>query len=97
MHSVVRLHQMLPYVSELGPAWFRRRMLEIVPSRQLQKLKRIVDTIAQRSSEIFHARRSALQQSDESLFQQVGQGKDIMSILSTCALSSVYSLRIPRA
>ncbi|KAI0955823.1 hypothetical protein AcV7_006386 [Taiwanofungus camphoratus] len=81
MHSVVRLHQMLPYVSELGPAWFRRRMLEIVPSRQLQKLKRIVDTIAQRSSEIFSARRSALQRGDESLFQQVGQGKDIMSIL----------------
>lgn len=74
--------ELLPYIGWIGPAWFRRRVVEVFPNKQVQKLKSIVDTMATRSVEIFEAKKAALDQGDEVLAQQVGEGKDIMSLLS---------------
>lgn len=77
----------MPYVSSLGPAWLRERVVEILPYAPLQRLKGLVDVMAKQSSEIFLSKKSALTQGDEVVVQRIGEGRDIMSILSTFSYS----------
>ncbi|GBE84055.1 Docosahexaenoic acid omega-hydroxylase CYP4F3 [Sparassis crispa] len=71
----------IPFVVQIGTPAFRRRLVEILPSRRVRKLRDVVDTMDQRSRDIFDARKAALKEGDEAVLRQVGQGKDIMSIL----------------
>lgn len=75
-----------PYMEALGSPAFRRRLVELIPSRRVQKAKEIVDTMHQRSTQIFYEKKQALQQGDEAVLRQVAAGKDIISTLSmwTC-------------
>ncbi|KAI0806656.1 cytochrome P450 [Fomes fomentarius] len=57
-----------------------RRILRLVPHKQLQRLLDISDIMFQRSQEIIDERKTALQKGDAALWAQVGEGKDIMSI-----------------
>ena len=57
-------------------------MVELIPHKRLQKLVGIVDTMADKSAEIFSEKKNGLASGDEAVLQQVGEGKDIMSILS---------------
>ena len=52
----------------------------------VQKMKTIVDTIHQRSVDIYQQKKRALEQGDEKVTRQIGEGKDIMSILSELRL-----------
>lgn len=71
----------IPLFIKLGPAKFRRFLLEIAPSQDLQKIKEVVDVMADTSIDIFRQKVDALRQGDEAVAQQVGEGKDVMSIL----------------
>ena len=75
------LRRLLPYVVDVGPPAFRRWVLDRMPHRPVQELKSIVDIMHERSVEIYLARKQALEAGDESVKQQVGEGRDIMSIL----------------
>ncbi|PCH40533.1 cytochrome P450 [Wolfiporia cocos MD-104 SS10] len=75
------LRRFLPYVSDLGPARFRRAIVEAFPSKRVQEAKEIIDTIADKSLKIFREKQAAIHAGDEMLLRQVGEGKDIMSIL----------------
>ncbi|CCM06148.1 uncharacterized protein FIBRA_09621 [Fibroporia radiculosa] len=72
---------LVPLVANIGPAWFRRSVTSLIPSRQLQRVRTIVDTMSAKSSEIFTLKKAAIREGSESLVQQVGEGKDIMSLL----------------
>ena len=52
-----------------------------IPNKDVRKLRDIADTIAARSKEIVDGKVTALKAGDEALKPQVGEGKDIMSIL----------------
>ena len=67
----------------LGPAWLRRKIVEHVPSKRVQKLKNIVDTMYQRSVAIVDEKKAAMEKGDDTMLRQVSDGKDIMSILRT--------------
>ncbi|KAM5533685.1 hypothetical protein V8D89_012652 [Ganoderma adspersum] len=56
-------------------------LVDAIPSRRVQRMKHIVRTMRERSEEIIAEKRAALQKGDESTVRQVGEGKDIMSIL----------------
>lgn len=83
------IQQCIPYAIRLGPAWFRESCLKLIPSSNLQKVKRIVDIMHNTSVEIFTAKKMALSEGDEAVMKQVGEGKDIMSVLCTCSLLSL--------
>ena len=70
-----------PYARFLGPAWFRRFLAERVPDPNFQRIKSIVDTMHASSQAIYEEKKAALLRGDEAILRQVGQGKDIMSIL----------------
>lgn len=72
---------LLPFAESFGPAWLRRMFIDRVPDPMTQRMKMISDTMHRRSVEIFAAKKKALESGDAALLEQVGEGKDIMSIL----------------
>ena len=70
------------------PSRARGVLVDAIPSRRVQRVKHIVRTMKQRSTEIVAEKRAALEKGDESTVRQVDEGKDIMSIL--CTLTSYF-------
>lgn len=50
----------------------------------MRKYREIVSTMDEHSRQIFNSKKAALERGDESVVQQLGEGRDIMSILSQC-------------
>ncbi|KAL1745738.1 cytochrome P450 [Schizophyllum fasciatum] len=78
----------LPYVYKIGPAWLRRAVVNLIPSRTLHTLRDKVDLIWRTSKEILSQKMQALHAGDEAVKLQVGQGKDIISLLIRANLKS---------
>ena len=70
----------------------RRFIVDLLPWKNLHDVRDIIDTIHNTSLEIFESKKRALLDGDEAVERQVGQGKDILSILSTLIL---FPLRDP--
>ncbi len=65
----------------IGPAWLRRQIVELIPNANVQSLKKIVDTMYQRSTDIVNEKKAAMDKGDEAVLRQFSEGNDIMSIL----------------
>ena len=81
------LRHILPYLPDIGPAKFREKLIDLFPHAGVQEAKRFVDTIHRLSIHIYHEKIRALELGDETVANQVGEGKDLMSILSSLSLS----------
>ncbi|CCM01005.1 uncharacterized protein FIBRA_03053 [Fibroporia radiculosa] len=86
---------MTPYLIRLGPAAFRRFVLKFVPDGGVQSLRYIADTMDSQSRAIFEKKKAALLQGEEAVLQQVGEGKDIISILIRANASTSEVDRLP--
>ncbi|KAF8198596.1 cytochrome P450 [Pholiota molesta] len=73
---------LIPTLSTIGPAWFRRWVVDTLPWKNAHDLRDIVDILHKTSVEIFELKKKALADGDEAVASQIGRGKDIMSILS---------------
>ncbi|KZT11768.1 cytochrome P450 [Laetiporus sulphureus 93-53] len=73
--------RIVPYLVHLGPARLRAWLLDRLPDPDIRGFKKVVDTMDRRSREIYREKQTAFHQGDETLVQQIGEGKDIMSIL----------------
>ncbi|KAH9949903.1 cytochrome P450 monooxygenase [Amylocystis lapponica] len=94
--SVLRLSQgAFVYFSSIGSPGFRRRVVDIIPHEGIQRLKSIVDMIWGASSTIFEAKKSAMQEGEETVLRQVGEGKDIMSILMKANMEAEEGDQLP--
>ncbi|PSR84002.1 hypothetical protein PHLCEN_2v5553 [Hermanssonia centrifuga] len=80
------------YAEKLGPPRLRRFLISLVSDVDIQELRQIVDIVADRSKEILDGKRKALEDGDEAVNMQVGEGKDIMSILCECESISTWNL-----
>ncbi|CCM00988.1 uncharacterized protein FIBRA_03036 [Fibroporia radiculosa] len=89
------LRLIVPYLVRLGPAAFRRFALNLVPDSDVQRVKRVVDTMDSQSRMIFEKKKAALLQGEEAVLQQVGEGKDIISILMRANASTSEADRLP--
>ena len=58
-----------------------RALLRRLPSPSARKAMQIRDTMARRSQEIIEEKKAALAKGDAALAHEVGEGKDIMSVL----------------
>ncbi|OBZ67957.1 Docosahexaenoic acid omega-hydroxylase CYP4F3 [Grifola frondosa] len=95
VHKLVILQQLFPNVASYGSPGFRRAAIDVIPFQPLQRLKHIVNTMHAKSIEIFTAKKTALDKGDETLTLQVGEGKDIMSILLKANMSASTEDRLP--
>ena len=59
-------------------------MLEVIPNKAIQRLKDVSDIMHERSVLIYNEKKAALDKGDDALKLQVGEGRDIMSILREC-------------
>ncbi len=80
------LRRILPYLPEIGTPAFRAKLVDLFPHEGVQEMKRFIDTMYRRSVEIYREKVHALELGDEVVAKQVGEGKDIISILSLSAL-----------
>ena len=67
----------------MGPRWLRGWLFKLIPSARTKRILHIVDTMDSESRKIYNAKKSALEAGDDTILHQVGEGKDIMSILCT--------------
>ncbi|KAI0355161.1 cytochrome P450 [Trametes cingulata] len=71
----------VPLVKRMRPAWFRRIAAKWIPLRAAQEMRQISEALHTTSLQIVNEKKAALQRGDEALKHQVGEGKDIMSVL----------------
>ena len=74
--------QFLPLSIRLLPLSIRNLAASILPWKSYQQLRNILHVMDCYSEEVFEAKKKALAKGDEAVMRQIGQGKDIMSILS---------------
>jgi hypothetical protein len=66
---------------KIGSPSFRRKAIDWIPSRLLHDVRDIVDVMDATSREIYEKKKAAFVDGDEAVMNQVGRGKDIMSLL----------------
>ena len=66
---------------KLGPAWFRRFLLDLIPLKPIRRIKDICDTMHRRSKEIYDEKKAAIEEGDQDGVHAVGEGRDMLSIL----------------
>ena len=91
----IHVRRTMAYLLNFGNLQFNRRLLSLIPHAATQKLAKIIATMHDRSVEIFEEKKAALARGDEAVSRQIGEGKDIMSILSMplIFLTSSFALR----
>ncbi|KAG6902019.1 hypothetical protein C0995_005667, partial [Termitomyces sp. Mi166 len=72
---------LLPILVNIGSPKFRRWFVDHFPSKRLRAIRDIVDTWDRTMTEIFEGKKRALREGDGALAKQIGQAKDLMSIL----------------
>ena len=75
--------QFLPWLVKVGNAAFRKFAAKYIPWKEWQNLVGIVDVMDHTSRHVFNSKKRALEMGDEAVLKQVGEGKDLTSILRT--------------
>jgi hypothetical protein len=78
---------LIPIVSKIGTPRFRRAIVDLIPSEVIKRLRDIVDIFHETSVEILESKKEALRKGDKALAAQIGQGKDVISILCTISFN----------
>ena len=78
-----------PYLFKIGTPAIRKVVAQHLPTKNMREMKRLVDTMHDKCSEIYHSKKVALQKNDDAVTAQMGEGKDILSILSMSYISQL--------
>jgi hypothetical protein len=70
-----------PKLKKLGTPAFQRWLAERWPNPHVKKAIHVIDTLEKTSRQIFQQKKIALEDGDEAVMHQIGEGKDIMSRL----------------
>lgn len=71
-----------PYVVRYIPLTIRRALAPYIPSADWQDMRAIVYEMERQSKRIFYSKRAALEKGDAVTLHEIGEGRDLMSILS---------------
>ncbi|KAI0355254.1 cytochrome P450 [Trametes cingulata] len=91
------LRRLVPYLCDIGTPWLRRKVVELIPHRGLQRMRNIVDVLHRHAVAIYEEKKRALEEGDEVLSQKIGEGKDLMSILLRANMSASAEDRLSEA
>ncbi|KIK57108.1 hypothetical protein GYMLUDRAFT_774192 [Collybiopsis luxurians FD-317 M1] len=83
--TMMRLHfwrtNILPRVSRIGTPRLRRFVVDLLPWDDLHHMRDMVDYMHTVASGIYESKKRAFEKGDEVVTQQIGRGKDLISIL----------------
>lgn len=91
MFNMAFYRMLIPYFVKLGPKWFRRWLAENAPFERVKHVTQIVNIMDENTRRIFYQKKAALEAGDAAVVEQVGNGKDIMSILCELAIQIHWS------
>lgn len=80
---IIKYSFLIPKIASFVSESTLRKIARVVPHPDIKRMMEISDTMAQRSIEIINEKKAALLKGDDSLVHQIGEGKDIMSLLRT--------------
>jgi hypothetical protein len=80
-----------PLVLKYGNPKFCRFIMDLLPYKALHDFRDIIDIMDQTAREIYAEKKQALADGDEALKAQIGEGKDIISILSKLSSRLCYA------
>ncbi|OJT06838.1 Cytochrome P450 3A9 [Trametes pubescens] len=89
------LRRIVPYLPDIGSPWLKRKLVELFPNKNVQKLLYITDIVHAKSVEIYQEKKRMIEQGDEALKHKVGEGKDLMSILLRANMAASEDDRLP--
>ncbi|EIM84937.1 cytochrome P450 [Stereum hirsutum FP-91666 SS1] len=95
--SVNLIRQFLPWVSKIGTPGFRRWFSQTIPFKRLHRLIELSDIMDKKSKEILNSKKVALEKGDDAVIHQVGEGRDIMSILLKANMEASAEDRLPES
>lgn len=81
------------YIEPYVPAALGRAFVKAMPFTSVQRIVSVVDVMDEHSRKVFHGKRAALETGDEKVSQQIGEGRDILSILSRLLRPIYLSIR----
>ena len=76
-----RVWLLLPFIGVFSPR-LRRFFALYLPVRPLQRGRELSDYMWEVSTDIYRGKLRALEEGDEAVREQIGRGKDIISVLS---------------
>ncbi|TDL24467.1 cytochrome P450 [Rickenella mellea] len=88
--------QMLPYLMWI-PRIVRRKFMEWSPFPGFQRIRKVVDTIHMASIQVYMNKKEGLARGDDAIVQQIGKGKDIISILMRANMATDDKTRLPES
>ncbi|OSD05201.1 cytochrome P450 [Trametes coccinea BRFM310] len=89
------LQQYFPLFEAIVPPGWRRPIAKLVPWSAPRRVVELRDILRKRSTEIYEEKKAALLRGDEALKQQVGEGKDLMSILLKANMEASEENKLP--
>ncbi|KAJ7932189.1 cytochrome P450 [Mycena leptocephala] len=86
--------QLLPLLLRTTPASFRRWMIDYIPLRDLWLARDLVNAMEDNSKNILAKKKATISGDDATLLEQIGQGKDIMSLLMRASAKATPENRL---
>lgn len=74
---------MIPHVMPYIPLSIRAAIAPYLPLPHWGRMLRVVNAMDTQSRNVYNSKKVALEKGDEAVTHQIGEGRDIMSILST--------------
>ncbi|CAL1697383.1 unnamed protein product [Somion occarium] len=95
--SVLRLvwYKFQPLLSALFPKYILRLMVDSLPIKRVQYMKQLSDTMYQNATSVLQLKKDALRAGDEVVIKQVGEGKDVISVLLRANMEASEEERMP--
>ncbi|KAI0328016.1 cytochrome P450 [Cubamyces sp. BRFM 1775] len=81
LNRIIKYSFLIPKIANFLSESTLRKLARAAPHPDIQRMMEISDTMAQRSIEIINEKKAALLKGGDSLVHQIGEGKDIMSLL----------------
>ncbi|KAI0262732.1 cytochrome P450 [Gloeopeniophorella convolvens] len=81
MSSLVVPRNIFPYFYRVFPAWFLKIAGRILPWERLNHAMDVAGMMTTNASKVYEAKKRLLEEGDDATVKQVGEGKDIISLL----------------
>ena len=75
------LEEMTGILCTIGPAWFRRLIVNLIPLSAVQDLKRVVDTMHKAATKFFQSRKELVEKDGA---DNTGR-EDLLNLLGSCS------------
>ncbi|KAL5504185.1 hypothetical protein ACEPAH_8259 [Sanghuangporus vaninii] len=89
------LRRFLPWFTKIGSPAFRRKVAENIPFKVVKDYVEVVDVLESGSKVIYEKSKKALENGDETTYEKVGMGKDILSVLLRANMTAKENDRLP--